>query len=157
MYVLYATKLSLVQSLSCVQLFVTPRTAARQVSLSFTISQSLLKLVSIESVMPSNQLWFQKKSGAVYNMPQIYKTDHPALGNYLLVQENTSTTLVHCHFWNGGWGTAFLKNNLIKEKHWGCNSKSCHSPCLPEQTAFAIRMPSQTQIIHCQNELLGTI
>ena len=93
----------------------------------------------------------------VYNMPQIYKTDHPALGNYLLVQETTSTTLVHCHFWNGGWGTAFLKNNLIKEKHWGCNSKSCHSPCLPEQTAFAIRMPSQTQIIHCQNELLGTI
>ena len=38
------------------QLFVTPWTAARQVSLSFTISQSLLKLMSIESVMPSNHL-----------------------------------------------------------------------------------------------------
>ena len=34
------------------QLFVTPWTAARQASLSFTISQSLLKLMSIESVMP---------------------------------------------------------------------------------------------------------
>ena len=45
-----------VQSLSLVQLFVTPWTAARQVSLSFTISQSLLKLMSIESVMPSNHL-----------------------------------------------------------------------------------------------------
>ena len=33
-----------------------PKTAARQASLSFTISQSLLKLVSIESVMPSNHL-----------------------------------------------------------------------------------------------------
>ena len=45
-----------VQSLSRVQLFATPWTAACEVSLSFTISLSLLKLVSIESVMPSNQL-----------------------------------------------------------------------------------------------------
>ena len=45
-----------VQLLSHVQLFVTPWTAARQVSLSFTICRSLLKLMSIESVMPSNQL-----------------------------------------------------------------------------------------------------
>ena len=44
------------QSLSLVQLFVTPRTAARQASLSNTNSQSLLKLISIESVMPSNHL-----------------------------------------------------------------------------------------------------
>ena len=47
---------SSVQSLSHVQLFVTPWTAARQVSLSFTISQSLLKLLSIDSMMPSNHL-----------------------------------------------------------------------------------------------------
>ena len=45
-----------VQSLSCVELFVTPWTVAHQASLSFTISQSLLKLVSIESMMPSNHL-----------------------------------------------------------------------------------------------------
>ena len=38
----------------CVWLFVTPWTTARQASLSFTISQSLLKLMSFESVMPSN-------------------------------------------------------------------------------------------------------
>ena len=48
----------IVLSLNCVQLFVTPWTAARQASLSFTISQSLLKLMSIESVMPSNYLIF---------------------------------------------------------------------------------------------------
>ena len=41
---------------SRVQLFVTPWTAARQVSLSFTISQSLLKLMSIESIMSFNHL-----------------------------------------------------------------------------------------------------
>ena len=39
-----------VQSLSHVQLFVTPRTAARQTPLSFTVSRSLLKFMSIESV-----------------------------------------------------------------------------------------------------------
>ena len=45
-----------VQSLSRVCPFVTPRTVAHQVYLSFTISQSLLKLTSIESVMWSNHL-----------------------------------------------------------------------------------------------------
>ena len=48
--------LSSVQSLSYVQLFATPWTTARQASLSVTNSQSLLKLISIESVMPSNHL-----------------------------------------------------------------------------------------------------
>ena len=47
---------AVVQLLSRVRLFVTPRTAACQASLSITISQSLLKLMSIESVMPSNHL-----------------------------------------------------------------------------------------------------
>ena len=45
-----------VHSLSCVWLFATPWTAACRASLSFTVSQSLLKLISIESVMPSNHL-----------------------------------------------------------------------------------------------------
>ena len=45
-----------VQSLSRIQLFVTPWTAAQQVSLSLTISQSLPKFVSIKSVMLSNHL-----------------------------------------------------------------------------------------------------
>ena len=45
-----------IQSLSHVRLFATPQTAACQASLSFTISQSLLKLMSIESVILSNHL-----------------------------------------------------------------------------------------------------
>ena len=50
------SSLSSVQSLSCVQLFATPWTAAHQASLSITNSWSLLKLVSVESLMPSNHL-----------------------------------------------------------------------------------------------------
>ena len=47
---------SSVQSLSCAQLVVTPWTAAHHASLSITSSWSLLNLMSIESVMPSNHL-----------------------------------------------------------------------------------------------------
>ena len=47
-----------VQLWSCAQLFAIPWTAAYQASLLFTISRSLLKLMSIESVMPSNHLIF---------------------------------------------------------------------------------------------------
>ena len=49
-----SSKFVVVQSFSCVWLFATPWIAAPQASLSFTISWSLLKLMSIESVMPSN-------------------------------------------------------------------------------------------------------
>ena len=45
-----------IQLLSCVQLLVTPWTAAHQASLFFTISRYLLKLMSVESVMPPNHL-----------------------------------------------------------------------------------------------------
>ena len=48
--------ISSVQSLSCVKLFATPWTAACQASLSISNSWSLLKLMSIDSVMPSNHL-----------------------------------------------------------------------------------------------------
>ena len=53
-----STLVVVVQSLSCVWLFVTPWIAACQPSLSFTISPTLLKLMSIESVMPSSHLIF---------------------------------------------------------------------------------------------------
>ena len=54
--ILPCVEFSSVQSLSCVRLFVTSRTAARQASLSITNSQSLFKLMAIESAMPSNHL-----------------------------------------------------------------------------------------------------
>ena len=53
---LFSVPFVVVQLLSCVWLFATPWTAARQASLSLAISQHLLKLMSIESVMPSSHL-----------------------------------------------------------------------------------------------------
>ena len=55
-YSIYQYQFSSIQSLSHVQLFVTAWTTAHQASPSITNSQSLLKLISVESVMPSNYL-----------------------------------------------------------------------------------------------------
>ena len=53
---MFFTSFVVVQLLSCVRLFATPWTARSQAHLSSTISESLLKIMSIESVMPSNHL-----------------------------------------------------------------------------------------------------
>ena len=70
---------SSVQTLSCVWLFVTPGTAARQASLSITTSQSLLKLMSIESVMPSNHL-------ILYHPFLLLPSIFPASGSFQMSQ-----------------------------------------------------------------------
>ena len=59
-YYRYIGSFSSVQSLSHVRFFVTPWTAARQASVSITNSRSLLKLISIESVMPLSSEQEQK-------------------------------------------------------------------------------------------------
>ena len=58
-----------VQLLTCIWFFVTPWTAACQASLSFTISWSLLKLMSTKAVMPSNHLIF---CGPLLLLPSIF-------------------------------------------------------------------------------------
>ena len=70
---------SSVQSLSRVRLFATPWTAARQASLSITNSQSPLKLMPIESVMPSSHLIL---CGALLLPPQCWFLTSPI--KYLL-------------------------------------------------------------------------
>ena len=61
---------SSVQSFSCIQLFATPWMAACQASLSITNSHSLLKLISIESVMPFNYLILSSPSPSAFNLSQ---------------------------------------------------------------------------------------
>ena len=72
-----------VQSLSRVQHFVTPWTAARQASLSITSFWSLLKLMSIESVMPSNHLIL---CCPLFLLPSIF----PTSGSFQMSQLSTS-------------------------------------------------------------------
>ena len=74
-----------VQSVNRVQLFATPWTLARHASLSFTISRSLLKLLSIESVMPSSHLILSYPSPAFpaswsFLMSQLFTSGGQSIG-----------------------------------------------------------------------------
>ena len=69
----YILTFVVVQSLSHVRLFANPWTTIHQASLSFTISQSLRRLMSIESVMPSNHLILFAPSSLALNLSHILK------------------------------------------------------------------------------------
>ena len=68
------------QSLSHVRLFATPWTAARQASLSITISRSLLRLKSVESVMPSNHLILYTQYPRQCNIPGALRVHRSSQG-----------------------------------------------------------------------------
>ena len=96
---------SSVQPLIRVQLFATPWTAARQASLSITNSRSLLKLMSIESVMPSNHpiLWrpfsfcFQSFSASgSFQMSQLFTPGDQSTG----VSASTSVLPMNTQDWS---------------------------------------------------------
>ena len=79
-----------VQSLSCVRLFTTPWTAARQASLSFTVSQSLLKLVSIELAKKGEDLPSESQGITIMNTPPEIK--HPL--HFLIALMNSVTRVI---------------------------------------------------------------
>ena len=86
-----------VQSLSRVRLFATPWTAARQASLSFTISWSLLKLMSIKLVMPSNHLVL---CAPLFLLPSVF----PSIRVF-------SSASVLCIRWPKYWSFSFSPSN----------------------------------------------
>ena len=90
-----------VQLLNCVRIFVTPRTAASQAFLSPAISWSLLKLMSIESVMPSNRLILCHprlllpsvfKHQGLFPMSRLFASGSQSIG--ALEKENTNVILL---------------------------------------------------------------
>ena len=92
----HSVQFSSVQSLSCVRLFATPWTAARQASLSITNSQSPPKLMSTESVMPSNHL--------IHCCPLLFL---PPIPPSLRVFSNESTLRIR---WPKYWSFSFSIN-----------------------------------------------
>ena len=89
--VILAVQFSSVHSLSLVWLFVTPWTAACQASLSITNSRSLLKLMSIESVIPSN---------------------------YLILFEEPTHWKRHLCFWAWGHEEKVVTDEMVRQHHW---------------------------------------
>ena len=85
-----------IQSLSGVWLFATPWTAAHQASLCFTISWSLLKLMSIESVMPSNHF--------ILCCPLLLP---PSIFHSIRVFSNESVLCIRCpKYWSFSFNTS---------------------------------------------------
>ena len=129
---------SVVQLLGRVQLFATPWTAARQASLSFTISQSFLKLMSSELVIPSNYLIlchtlflpsllpsirvFSSESALCIRWPEYQSFSVSPSSEYsgmisfrmdwldLLAVKGTFRSLFQHHSWKASvlWGSAFF-------------------------------------------------
>ena len=110
----------IVQSLGRVWLFVTPRTAAHQASLSFTISRSLLKLMSTESVMPSNHLILWRP---LLLLPSVF----PSIRVF-------SSESVLCIRWSKHWSFSF-SISLSNEYSWLILSDwLVWSPCSPRDS-----------------------
>ena len=110
-----STQVPVVQSLSRVQIFATPRTAARQAYLSFTVSWSLLRLMPTELVMPSNHviLWHP----LVSSCPQSF----PASGSFHPIRCYRASQLTQgwriclpmqdTPVWSLGWGDSSGEGN----------------------------------------------
>ena len=83
-----------VQSLSHVRLFATPWTVAHQASLSITNSRSLPKLMSIESVMPSNHLILCRP---ILLLPSIFSSIRVASGDIFVITTDDNSCLNNFH------------------------------------------------------------
>ena len=100
--------IDVVQSLSHVQLFTTPWTTARQASPSFSISQSLLKFMSIESVMPSNSLILCRPllPPSIFPSVRVFSSEYLGL-NFLCVLEGVRN-INSLNFYNKSMGFSVL-------------------------------------------------
>ena len=110
-YVWVLSHFSSVQLLNHVWLFVTPWTAALQASLSITNSRSLLKLMSIESVMPSNHLIILGISELKWTGMGKFNSDNSYI--YYCGQESLRRS-----------GVAFIVNKRVQNAVLGCNIKN---------------------------------
>ena len=142
-----------VQSLRRVQLFVTPWTAACQASLSITISQSLLKLMSIELLMPSNHLIL---CCSCLLLPSIFPSirvfsNESALHIMWLKYQSFSFIISPSNEYSGlisfrmDWLDLFAVQGTLKSLLQHCNQKASilwHSPFI------ILFHPSSTSFIH---------
>ena len=129
---------SSVELLSRVWLFVTPWTAARQASLSITNSQSLLKLMSIESVMPSNHLI----CCPLLLLPSTFPTIRVFSNQYWKSQ----------FFASGGQSTGISASASVLPMNiqdWFPLDRLVGSPCNPRDPQESSPTPSKASILRC--------
>ena len=109
--------LQAVQSFNRVWLFVTPRTAAHQTSLSIINSWSLLKLMSIESVMPSNHLILCHPGGLPWTFPSL--GSQSLLSSGLIAHHSALSVCLHLRMHVLSWLNSGAR--LPKTESWLCH------------------------------------
>ena len=115
-----------VQSLSRIHLFSTPWTAARQASLSFIISQSLLRLMSIELVIPSSHL--------IFHCPLLLL---PSIFSRTRIFSNESALYIRCpQYWS--FSFSFSPSNIKSIKFMKCFSFFANSSLVNMVNIFEI-------------------
>ena len=137
--------MSFVQSLSHVWLFVTPWTAARQVSLFITNSQSLPKLMPIESVMPSNHLilcWPLFLLPSIFPSIRVYSNESALRIRWWNIGVSASASVLPMKtqdWYNLGWtgwislqskGLSRVFSNTTVQKHQYLALRFLYSPIL---------------------------
>ena len=125
----HVTSVQSVQLLSHIWLFATPWTAAHQTSLSIPNSQSLLRCMSTESVMPSNHLSLLSPSSPAFNLSQRRNIQTPDTWQYLITTSSCGATgvcFLSILFWflwrvsqiqypsGGGVRCAILKEDVLR-------------------------------------------
>ena len=126
-----SVQFSLFQALSHVRLFATPWTAAHLTFLSFTISWSLLKLMSIELMMPSNHLIFYRPLlllPASFPMSQLFTSGGQSSGTSASASKLKLQFQLHSSSWRRQWhptpvllpGKYHGRRNLVGCSPWGC-------------------------------------
>ena len=115
--------LVVVQTLSCVQLFVTPGTTALQASLSFIISQSLLKVMSVELVMTFNHLilclpllLFLQSFPGSFPMSQLFTSSGQSIGT----STSASVFSMNIQCWFPLWLTGLISLQISSSQNIHC-------------------------------------
>ena len=124
----------IVQLLSHVQFFVTPWTAACQAFLSFTVSRSLLKLMSIESVIPSNHLFL---CCLLLLLPSIFPS----------IRVFSSESSLHIR-WPKDWSFSFSISPSMNIQDWFPLDELVGSPCSPRRLLLQ-HHNSKASILQC--------
>ena len=126
-------KIIVVQLLNCVQLSVNPWPAACQASLFFTVSCSLLKLMSIELVMPSNHLIL---CHPLLFLPSIFPS----------IRVFSSKLALHIR-WPKYWKTATVKGSQLQVSHHHSSQVQTYSPVISQVGPFQ-QAPGPKQVFH---------
>ena len=142
-----------------VQLFATPWTAARQASLSIINTRSLLKLMSIESVMPSNQLILCRPLLlllSIFPCIRVFSNESALLidGQSIGVSASASVLPVNIQDWFPLWLTGLISvqskglsrvfSNTTVQKHQFFGAQILHSPTLTPYMTIALEKPGKT-------------